>query len=122
MMSDTAKNDSRRYLTLTLGKESFAISIDVVREILDYTEITRIPQSPPFMQGRLIELLETARLAYGFGPGHYPAVWGDGKRHPRHPGPALGLGLDRIHQAVAYDTAQLRQILPHACALTVVMA
>jgi len=51
MMSDTAKNDSRRYLTLTLGKESFAISIDVVREILDYTEITRIPQSPPFMRG-----------------------------------------------------------------------
>ena len=51
MMQDSDANDSRRYLTLTLGKESFAISIDVVREILDYTDITRIPQAPPFMRG-----------------------------------------------------------------------
>lgn len=50
-MQESSANDSRRYLTLTLGSEAFAISIVVVREILDYTDITRIPQAPPFMRG-----------------------------------------------------------------------
>ena len=50
-MQESIANDSSRYLTLTLGSDSFAISIDVVREILDYTDITRIPQTPPFMRG-----------------------------------------------------------------------
>lgn len=50
-MQESIANDSRRYLTLTLGSDSFAISIDVVREILDYTDTTRIPQAPPFMRG-----------------------------------------------------------------------
>lgn len=51
MIDETVANSSRRYLTLTLGNESFAISIDAVREILDYTDITRIPQASPFMRG-----------------------------------------------------------------------
>ena len=51
MTQDAVRNDANRYLTLTLGSESFAIRIDAVREILDYTEITRIPQTPPFMRG-----------------------------------------------------------------------
>lgn len=50
-MQETTANISKRYLTLTLGSESFAINIDVVREILDYTNITRIPQAPAFMLG-----------------------------------------------------------------------
>jgi purine-binding chemotaxis protein CheW len=50
-MQESVAHDSRRYLTLTLGSESFAIGINAVREILDYTEITRIPQAPPSMRG-----------------------------------------------------------------------
>lgn len=51
MMQKSVARSTRRYLTLTLGNEAFAICIDAVREILDYTEITRIPQAPPFMRG-----------------------------------------------------------------------
>lgn len=50
-MQEITGNIANRYLTLTLGSESFAINIDVVREILDYTSITRIPQAPAFMLG-----------------------------------------------------------------------
>jgi len=50
-MQESVANNSKRYLTLTLGEASFAIDIDVVREILDYTDITRIPQALPFMRG-----------------------------------------------------------------------
>ena len=50
-MAETNRQQSRRYLTLTLGGEFFAIEIHMVREILDFTEITRIPQTPASMRG-----------------------------------------------------------------------
>ena len=50
-MQEQTAHLSGRFLTLTLGRELFALGIDSVREILDYTDITRIPQAPPFMRG-----------------------------------------------------------------------
>ena len=50
-MAETDGRQSRRFLTLTLGGEFFAIEIHVVREILDFTDITRIPQTPDYMRG-----------------------------------------------------------------------
>ena len=50
-MSDTALSISNRFLTLTLGKDMFALDISAVLEILDMTEITRIPQAPPAVRG-----------------------------------------------------------------------
>ncbi|MHC1713072.1 MAG: chemotaxis protein CheW [Solidesulfovibrio sp.] len=50
-MEEKAMNGVNRYLTLTLGGEFFAIDIFAVREILDYTDITRIPQTPECMRG-----------------------------------------------------------------------
>jgi purine-binding chemotaxis protein CheW len=40
-----------QYLTFSLGKESFAIEISKVREVLEYTSITKVPQTPEFMRG-----------------------------------------------------------------------
>jgi purine-binding chemotaxis protein CheW len=50
-MAQHAQYGSQRFLTLTLGNELFAIDIFSVREILDYTDITRIPQTPEYMRG-----------------------------------------------------------------------
>lgn len=50
-MGAAAQSESQRFLTMTLGQEIFAIDIFSVREILDYTDITRIPQTPDFMRG-----------------------------------------------------------------------
>lgn len=50
-MAAPDQSQSQRFLTLTLGQEVFAIDIFSVREILDYAEITRIPQTPEFMRG-----------------------------------------------------------------------
>ena len=46
----TVENISQ-YLTFKLGKESFAIEILRVREVLDYSEPTRVPRSPEFLEG-----------------------------------------------------------------------
>jgi len=45
-----AKKTSQ-YLSFKLGEEVFALDISKVREVLEYTEITRIPRMPDFMSG-----------------------------------------------------------------------
>jgi len=50
-MSDNDANGTERFLTFTLGAEHFAINIVSVREILDMTDITHIPQTPPAVRG-----------------------------------------------------------------------
>ena len=39
------------YITLKLGDELFAIDVAHVREVLDRSEITRVPTAPPYMRG-----------------------------------------------------------------------
>ena len=39
------------YLTFKLGAELFAIDVVQVREILDLSQITRVPTAPPYMRG-----------------------------------------------------------------------
>ncbi len=43
--------DTRQYLTFKLGEEVFALDVAQVREILDYTTITKVPQTPDYMRG-----------------------------------------------------------------------
>ncbi|WP_231039124.1 chemotaxis protein CheW, partial [Nitratidesulfovibrio oxamicus] len=41
----------RRLLALTLGDECFALDIGVVREVLDFGDLTRIPRMPQHVRG-----------------------------------------------------------------------
>ncbi len=43
--------EMNQYLTFSLAQEDFALEISHVREVLDFTTITRIPRTPPFMLG-----------------------------------------------------------------------
>jgi purine-binding chemotaxis protein CheW len=40
-----------QYLTFVLDREVFALDIGKVREVLDYTTVTKVPQTPDFMRG-----------------------------------------------------------------------
>ena len=40
-----------QYLTFTLDSEIFAVNISKVREVLDFTTITKVPRTPGFMRG-----------------------------------------------------------------------
>lgn len=40
-----------QYLTFKLEEEVFALDIGKVREVLDFTAVTKVPQSPDFMLG-----------------------------------------------------------------------
>ena len=50
-MSVTGITETTQYLTFKLEDEVFALDISKVREVLDYTDITKVPKTPDFMKG-----------------------------------------------------------------------
>lgn len=50
-MQGTAAQEMTQYLTFFLGDETFSLEIGRVREVLDYTLITRVPRTPDYVQG-----------------------------------------------------------------------
>ncbi len=43
--------ETTQYLTFKLDDEVFALDISKVREVLDFTAITKVPKTPEFMRG-----------------------------------------------------------------------
>lgn len=50
-MSITGITETVQYLTFNLSDEVFALDVAKVREILEITNITKVPQTPDFMRG-----------------------------------------------------------------------
>ena len=50
-MSVPAITDTRQYLTFQLDEEVFALDVSHVREILEFTTVTKVPKTPDFMRG-----------------------------------------------------------------------
>ena len=43
--------ETTQYLTFKLGEEIYALDIGKVREVLDFTTVTKVPRTPDFMRG-----------------------------------------------------------------------
>jgi purine-binding chemotaxis protein CheW len=43
--------ESTQYLSFNLGDEVFALDIGKVREVLEFTTVTKVPQTPDYMRG-----------------------------------------------------------------------
>lgn len=69
-MSVNEINETRQYLTFKLGEEVFALEVTKVREVLDFTTITKVPRTPDYMRGiinlrgSVVPVLDL-RLAFG---------------------------------------------------------
>jgi purine-binding chemotaxis protein CheW len=50
-MSVESITETRQYLSFKLEEEEFALDISKVREVLDFTKVTRVPKTPDFMRG-----------------------------------------------------------------------
>lgn len=51
-MAEAVNNiEINQYLTFKLDDEVFGLAIGKVREVLDFTSVTRVPQTPPYMRG-----------------------------------------------------------------------
>ena len=53
-MAEAASHNDNQYLTFTLDRESFALDIASVREVLELVNITRVPRTPEFIRGVII--------------------------------------------------------------------
>ena len=68
-----AAREADQYLTFLLGDETFSLEIGRIREVLDYTIITRVPRMPDYMQGVInlrgsVVPVVDLRLAFGMPP------------------------------------------------------
>lgn len=50
-MSVTGVTETSQYLSFKLDQEIYALNISRVREVLDFSDITRVPRMPEFMRG-----------------------------------------------------------------------
>ncbi len=50
-MATEIKTKSKTYLTFALAQETYSVDVSKVREVLEVTNITKIPQTPDFMRG-----------------------------------------------------------------------
>ena len=62
-----------QYLTFRLAEEIYAVDVAKVREILDYSPITKVPQTPEFMRGVInlrgsVVPVVDMRLKFGMSP------------------------------------------------------
>ena len=69
-MSVDTITEIRQYLTFKLDHEVFALDVATVREVLDFTTVTKIPRTPEFMRGVInlrgsVVPVVDLRLAFG---------------------------------------------------------
>lgn len=50
-MEDTREEDEHKFVTFKLDAETYALPISTVREVLEFTSATQVPQTPPFVRG-----------------------------------------------------------------------
>jgi purine-binding chemotaxis protein CheW len=50
-MSVAQITETTQYLTFKLAEEVFALDVVKIREILEYTTVTKVPQTPDYMRG-----------------------------------------------------------------------
>jgi purine-binding chemotaxis protein CheW len=50
-MSVTEKSEASQFLTFGLGDDVFAIDVIMAKEVLDFAEVTTVPQTPDYMLG-----------------------------------------------------------------------
>ncbi len=69
-MSVSSITETSQYLTFKLEDEVFALDISKVREVLDFTVVAKVPQTPDFMlgvinlRGRVVPVVDM-RLKFG---------------------------------------------------------
>ena len=73
-MSADIITETTQFLTFTLANETFAVDISQVKEVLEYTSLTRVPRTPAFMcgvinlRGSVVPVMDM-RLKFGMAEG-----------------------------------------------------
>ena len=71
-MAASGATETTQYLTFKLAEEVYALDISKVREVLDFTTVTKVPRTPDFMRGVInlrgsVVPVVDLRLKFGMG-------------------------------------------------------
>jgi len=113
-MSEEKITETGQYLTFTLGDEAFALEISRVREVVDYTTITKVPRMPAYLCGvinlrgnvvSVIDLRLKLRMSATVKTGDTCIVIAevsmDGKMLP------MGMLADSVQEVIYFDSDQI---------------
>jgi purine-binding chemotaxis protein CheW len=110
----TTASSEGQYVTFSLGEESFAVPVEVVREILDYEEAFKIPNGPDYLLGLrnvrgqavpTIDLRLKLGLSRTVATPHTRVLVLDIPLQDRLL--TLGLVADRVHEVTPFRTEQI---------------
>jgi purine-binding chemotaxis protein CheW len=106
--------ETRQYMTFRLGDELFAIDVAQVREVLEVSQITKVPTAPPYMRG-VVNVRGQAtpavdlRLRFGLPPASDTVNTRVIVMELELDGQATVLGgiADSVHEVIELDPAQI---------------
>ena len=113
-MNVQATPQTSQYLTFKLDKETYAMDITTVREVLDIIQITKVPQMPSFMcgvinlRGRVVPVVDL-RLKFGLEKATFLKeaciviieVFFDGEQT------VLGILVDAVQEVISLEPEQI---------------
>jgi purine-binding chemotaxis protein CheW len=116
MTTLTTASELTSYITFKLGDELFAIDVARVREVLDLSEITRVPTAPDYMRG-VVNVRGSAvpvvdlRLKFGLSPAPDTVNTRIVVLELEIDGAAAVVGglADSVHEVLELERAQIRE-------------
>jgi purine-binding chemotaxis protein CheW len=103
-----------QYLTFMLAGENYAVEVDKVKEVLEFTKITHVPKMPPFMlgvinlRGSVVPVIDL-RLKFGMDKTEKTVNTGIIVMEITFEGETVILGglADSVQQVIDLDTANI---------------
>ena len=103
-----------QYLTFMLAGENYAVEVDKVKEVLEFTKITHVPKMPPFMlgvinlRGSVVPVIDL-RLKFGMEKTEKTVNTGIIVMEITFEGETVILGglADSVQQVIDLDTANI---------------
>jgi purine-binding chemotaxis protein CheW len=103
-----------QYLTFMLAGENYAVEVDKVKEVLEFTKITHVPKMPPFMlgvinlRGSVVPVIDL-RLKFGMDKTEKTVNTGIIVMEISFEGETVILGglADSVQQVIDLDTANI---------------
>ncbi|HKM92645.1 MAG TPA: chemotaxis protein CheW [Prolixibacteraceae bacterium] len=105
------------YLTFSLDKENFALSVDHVEKILEYQSVTEVPKAPEYMlgvfnlRGEVIPLVDT-RIKFGMIKSEITSSTCVLVITINNEGETLKLGamVDSVKEVIKYNTNDIQKL------------
>ena len=115
-----------QYLTFMLGEEHYAVEVEKVKEVLEFTKITHVPKMPPFMlgvinlRGSVVPVIDL-RLKFGMEKTEKSVETGIIVMEITFEGETVILGglADSVQQVIELDSSNIEPASPRSIGMRI---